>query len=130
MDALAALRKRGFRRWYEHTLIEAHAWLISCFLAMVLALALFEAHNDAPALGQRIPLLVGAVFCVMGAWAAYRRYFLTLQRAEIMAEAAVCPQCGTYGRFRILAGSENESGDLNHLSACCLKCQKKWQLDA
>ena len=46
MANLQPIRKLGFRRWYERLLIEAHAWLVSCFLALVLAVALFETHNE------------------------------------------------------------------------------------
>jgi hypothetical protein len=129
MDRAASLRRLGFRRWYERTLIEAHLWLVSCFLALVLAVALFETHNETTIHAQRFPLLVAAVFSVIGAWWAYRRYFRTLLRAERFGEAASCPQCGAYGKFSILSASEDNSGDLATVTACCRKCRKQWRLE-
>ena len=128
MDTLHTLRKLGFRRWYERLLIEAHAWLVTCFLAIVLAVALFETHNDTPAQLPRIALLTAAAFSTLGAWAAYRRYFTALQRAESFGEGAVCPQCGAYARFHVESVRENEAGDVTRVAACCRKCQRQWQL--
>jgi hypothetical protein len=128
MPPLQAIRKIGFRRWYERLLIEAHAWLVSCFLALILAVALFETHNDSALLIQRIPLLTGALFSVYGAWLAYRRYFETLQRAEVLGEDAACPNCGTYARFHVESVLENDAGEVVRVGACCRKCQRHWQL--
>ena len=128
MDALHTIRKLGFRRWYERLLIEAHAWLVTAFLALVLAFALFETHDQAGILIQRLALLCTAIFSILGAWAAYRRYVATLRRAELLGEGAVCPQCGTYAKFNVEAVLENDAGDVTQLSACCRKCQRHWQL--
>lgn len=128
MDVVASLRAQGFRRWYERTLIEAHLWLVTCFLAMILAVALFETHNETLIPAQRLPLLVGAVFCVLGAWAAYRRYFRTLACAEQVGHAAACPDCGTYGRFEIVAASEDDDGGQARITARCRKCGGSWRL--
>lgn len=128
MPTLQTIRKLGFRRWYERLLIEAHAWLVSCFLALILAVALFEAHNDTSSLIQRIPLLTGALFSVYGAWLAYRRYFETLQRAETLGEDASCPKCGMYARFHVESVLENDAGEVVRVDACCRKCHSHWQL--
>ena len=36
MDIVEGVRKLGFRKWYERQLIEAHAWLVTGFLAWLL----------------------------------------------------------------------------------------------
>lgn len=128
MDALQSIRKLGFRRWYERLLIEAHAWLVTCFLAMVLAVALFETHNEAAHLIQRIPLLTGAAFSAIGAWFAYRRYFASLQRAEVFGEGAVCPHCRAYGKLQVESICENDAGDVVQVDACCRKCRHQWRI--
>ncbi|MCK6404441.1 MAG: hypothetical protein L6Q60_00335 [Rhodocyclaceae bacterium] len=128
MDALHTLRRLGFRRWYERLLIEAHAWLVTCFLALVLAVALFESHDQTGMLTARIALISSALFSVLGAWAAYRRYFLTLQRAEIFGEKAVCPQCGTYAKLDIESVRENNAGEVIRVDVCCRKCRCQWQM--
>ena len=42
MEPAATIGRLGFRRWYERQLIEAHAWLISCFLCMLAIAACVE----------------------------------------------------------------------------------------
>ncbi len=128
MTTLQSIRKLGFRRWYERLLIEAHAWLVTCFLALVLAVALFETHNDAVALIQRISLLTGAGFSVIGAWFAYRRYFLSLQRAEIFGEGASCPRCAAYGKLQVESIRQDAAGDVIQVAACCHKCGHQWRI--
>lgn len=128
MANLQSIRKLGFRRWYERLLIEAHAWLVSCFLALVLAVALFETHNETAVLIQRIPLLTGAAFCVVGAWFAYRRYFLSLQRAEIFGEGASCPRCTAYGKLQVESIRQDAAGDVIQVAACCRKCGHQWRI--
>ncbi|MBI2307260.1 MAG: hypothetical protein HYU78_08145 [Rhodocyclales bacterium] len=128
MDTVVSLRTLGFRRWYERTLIEAHLWLITCFLAMVLALALFETHNETLVQAQRLPLIVGAAFSAIGAWKSYRRYFRTLRCAEAVGQAATCPHCGAYGRFDIVTPCTDETADETRAIACCNKCRGNWRL--
>lgn len=128
MDALYTIRKLGFRRWHERQLIEAHAWLVTSFLALILAMALFENHDQTAQLGQRLPMLFGAVFSCLGAWSAYRRYFMTLQRAELLGEGATCPKCGAYGKLDVDEVGENDAGDVTRISACCRKCARHWQI--
>ena len=110
MANLQSIRKLGFRRWYERLLIEANAWLVSCFLALVLAVALFETHNEtrtdpahSPADRRRF------------AWSApglpYRRYFLSLRRAEVFGEGATCPHCAAYGKLHVESIRQDAAGD-------------------
>ena len=128
MDVVASLRKLGFRRWYERALIEAHLWLVTSFLALVLAFALFESRNETLQHALHLPLVVGAAFCVLGAWTAYRHYFRTLARAEMLGQAAACPQCGAYGRFEIVAAHEDDDGETTQITARCRKCRQNWQM--
>jgi len=42
LEPAAAIRKLGFKRWFERELIESHVYLVTCFLCLVLVVALFE----------------------------------------------------------------------------------------
>ena len=66
MDIVQGIRKLGFRRWYERRLIEAHAFLITGFLALILAVAFLELRGETPAGGQRVIYLLGAVASMAG----------------------------------------------------------------
>jgi hypothetical protein len=75
------IRKYGFRTWYERQLIEARAWLVSCFLGIILVATATE--------------LLG--------WFAWRRYRCIMIVAERLGEGAVRPKCKVDGAFTILA---------------------------
>jgi hypothetical protein len=61
------IRKRGFKKWYERQLIESHAYLVTCFLCMILVAALLEELSfRAPGLK---PFLMLAVIAG-GGWSA------------------------------------------------------------
>src|SRR5690606_23863452 len=72
------IRRLGFRRWHERTLIVAHGWLVGCFVAMIFAAAGFELLS----LGDGIPeflfdaLLIAAA-ATLG-WQAWRRYRVSM----------------------------------------------------
>jgi len=138
MDIVKGVRKLGFRKWYERQLIEAHAWLITGFLALILAAALFEVRNDLSGAPQRLLLMVAAVGSAAGCILAWLRYHRTLEATELAAELAVCPHCGTYGRLAvvrsILQSDEAVAAnplleDLPHLRVRCRQCAGEWQLE-
>ncbi len=138
MDIVKGVRKYGFRKWYERQLIEAHAWLITSFLALILAFALFEVRNDLTAAPQRLLLMAGAVAASAACVLAWLRYHRTLEASEIAAERAVCPHCGTYGRLTIVRSNPHSDAaieqhpilaDLPHLQLRCRQCEGEWQLE-
>ena len=47
MELADDIRKRGFKKWYERQLIESHAYLVTCFLCMILVTALMEQSASA-----------------------------------------------------------------------------------
>jgi hypothetical protein len=138
MDIVEGVRKYGFRKWYERQLIEAHAWLVTGFLALILAFALFEVLNDMAAARQRLLLTAGAVAAAVASVLAWLRYHRTLEATELAAELAVCPHCGTYGRLTVVRSSPQSPAaverqpilaDLPHLQVRCRKCQGEWRLE-
>jgi hypothetical protein len=138
MDIVTGIRRLGFRKWYERRLIEAHAYLITGFLALILALACVEVAGDAGQGLRRLAWLIGAAASLGGGVLAWLRYHRVLLATETVAERAVCPGCGAYGRFRVVrsaphSGAELEAApaleDLPHLRVRCRDCQREWDLD-
>jgi hypothetical protein len=138
MDIVEGVRKLGFRKWYERQLIEAHAWLVTGFLALILAFALFEVRNDTAGAQPRLMLMAAAVAAVACAILAWLRYHHTLEATEMAAELAVCPHCGTYGRLAVVRSvSQSEAAverqpvlaNLPHLEVRCRQCAGEWRLE-
>jgi len=138
MASLDQIRTQGFKRWYERQLIECHAWLVSCFLGMICAASGIEV------MGQHTPGsgLTGALLALAGACLAlfsWRRYRNMLEIAERLGERAVCPGCGVYSKFRVVASGPTpmpDGGDPDidtlgekiWLRAQCRKCGRDWLL--
>lgn len=124
-----ALRQRGFRRWYERQLIESHAYLVTGFLALIMmavALEVIEFRSSAANLLFLVAVAsAGGGVCVV----AWRRFNETLFRAEALAEQAVCPACGTYGRFEVVSAHDSPdtlSGRVVHVR--CRNCAHDWRI--
>jgi hypothetical protein len=136
MTALERIRKKGFRKWYEHQLIESHAWFVTCFVCLILIVSALEAMGT-PGLGiNRLALMLLAILGGGGFFHAWRRYRRLLDEAEHIAELAVCPACGTYGRFRVVAAggeSPTDSGgeelQSQWIRAHCRHCQHEWRIN-
>lgn len=124
-----ALRQGGFRRWYERQLIEGHVWLVTAFLALIMAAIALEVLDFR---GSRAGVLALAAIVVAGiALVAFavRRFHLLLGRAEQLAEQAVCGQCGSYGRFDVVqAHDEPESLTGRSVRVHCRTCAHEWQI--
>lgn len=138
MDIVKGVRRFGFRKWYERQLIEAHAWLVTGFLALILAAALFEVRNDLSGAAQRLLTMLGAVASAGGCVLAWLRYHRTLEATEIAAELAVCPHCGTYGKLSVVRCMDQSEGaiaqqpilaDLPRLLVRCRQCEGEWRLE-
>jgi hypothetical protein len=119
------VRRFGFRKWYERELLSSHAHLlltILCALALVGTLEVFRGGS----LSEK--LLDVAMFIASGAiglW-SMRRYLYLLMHAEEVANQANCPDCGTYGRFTVMA-EDPKSGSTG---VCCRGCQGEWNIQA
>lgn len=137
MASLDRIRTDGFRKWYERQLIECHAWLLSWFLGVIVAVSGLEvAGSGARSLVWGALLLLGGLAVTLYSW---KRYHLLLEVAERLGQQAVCPVCSTYGKFKILSSGpaplpdggdsmlENHGGGL-WLRAKCRKCGDEWML--
>jgi hypothetical protein len=121
-----AIRKLGFKRWYERKLIESHAYLITCFLCAILVAACAEGFSlRAPGL-QPLAFLAAIAGGALVGWFSWRRYRVILFEAERLGDRSTCGQCGAYAKFDVL-----ESGGENHavwLRARCRKCRNVWTI--
>ncbi len=135
MDSLTRLKKLGFRKWYERQLIESHTYLISCLLAILLAVALLEARHMPENVQQTVPMLLTAAVLVIGAAFAWHHYRRILIEAERLGEAAVCSACGTYGKFSVLRSFPHQPGEtgpeaegMPSIHVQCRKCTHEWDI--
>ena len=137
MDIVTGIRKLGFRKWYERRLIEAHAYLVTGFLALILSLAFLGVAGDTARGGRPFMYLAALISMAVG-FLAWLRYHRILMATEMAAELAICPGCGAYGRFRVVrtaphSGAELEANpaleEMPHLRVRCRQCEQEWDID-
>jgi len=138
MDLAEGIRKKGFRGWYERQLIEAHLFLISGFLCLIMVIASLEEFNlRTPAwetLLRIIAMLGGSALCL---W-TLKRYLVMLEYAEYAAERSVCEKCADYGGLDLGGATASgarqqiEDGDGEGIavsvSVRCRKCGHQWTI--
>lgn len=111
----------GFRKWYESQLLSSHAHLLLAFLSVIGLLGSLEAYRGASPNDKVIGVLLMVICAAIALW-ALRRYLYLLMRAEVIANQANCPDCGEYGRFKVVA--TNHGGI--ETQVCCRKCTHHW----
>lgn len=119
------IRKRGFRRWHERQLIEAHASLVTAFLSLILIAVCLDQLDWR---GAGVKPLVMLALIAAGVALCFKTvtfYFSMLFRAEHFALQAVCSECKVYGVIDVLA-THNE----DVLQVCCKKCHHPWTIHA
>ena len=125
-----AIRKRGFRRWYERQLYDGCAYLITGFLALIMMAVAVEVIEYRRSTGALLTLLfvgaAGGALCVF----AWRQFTWLLFRAEHVAERAVCPGCRTYAKFTLDSAAEQPDAAIGWtLAVHCRTCGHSWQID-
>ncbi len=136
MDPASGIRKLGFRKWYERQLLESHAALVTCLLCGIGIAALVEAVNVLEVSWASVSMLPALVGAAALAWATWRRYITVLERAERYGERSVCPSCGTYGRFEVVASGVEHPADVearaplpfSWLRVRCRRCGTGWRI--
>jgi hypothetical protein len=126
----AAIRQRGFRKWYERELIRSHANLVLLLLCTLAVLGAMEALSDG---GRHERLLLVACLVVaggLGVW-AMRRYLFHLSRAELIANQASCPQCRAYARWTIERDDteDDRAGRPAMMEVRCRACGQAWPIE-
>lgn len=115
--------RHGFRKWYERQLHAAHAYMLLMFLATIALLASFEALAQAKGADRFLDTLF-ILLCIGIAFWSLRRYLQLLAAIEAIANDAVCPHCGVYGRFTVVG--ENLRQD--QVRVRCKNCQHEWHI--
>jgi hypothetical protein len=133
---LTKIGQLGFRKWYEGRLIEAHIWLVTAFLCLIMltiGLELLSTREQAFGIVSKAALIaLGAWF----GWLSFRRYSHAMMLAETLGEKAACPSCH-HQNFAVTrhslpkdAGHKSlKSHDLNQegLLVNCRKCHHQWR---
>lgn len=117
------IRRVGFRNWYQRELLSSHGYMILGILSLVAVVASFEALRGASPFEKLLDVLFIIVSSAICLW-SLRRYLFLLLRAEGMAHQASCGDCGTYGRFTIVA----EDRSHNETQVRCSKCEHLWTI--
>jgi len=141
MNRADGIHKFGFRRWYERQLIESHAYLVTCFLSMILVAACIEIFSFRGSFSEQLMLLVllmtGASICA----ASWRRYHVLMVRAECTGEQSTCEACRTYGRFKVMEPAPTRTGSFTRkllwasdesdaqLKVHCRVCGHEWLIE-
>jgi len=119
------IRRIGFRKWYERTLLASHAHLVLCFLCLIGVFAAFEAAGRFTSVHDRLTDVTAILLCTgTGVW-ALRRYLGLMARAESAANQAECPHCRTYGRLELQKA--DAGGD--EVEVRCRKCGHVWRIE-
>ena len=129
MSVAEAIRKHGFRRWYERQLYESFACLVTGFLALIMmaiALEVIDVHESKAAFAELLVIAaIGGSLCA-AAWARFHR---CLARAEHLASQANCPACDAYGKFAVVtARAANDAFERCALGVQCRKCAREWTI--
>ena len=118
-------KRIGFRKWYERQLLSSHAHMVLAFLSVIALIGAMEAFRTSHGDTQLGNVLLAVVCAGIGLW-ALRRYLFLLMRAEMAANQASCPDCGVYGRFRVVG----QSPRLQQIDVRCDKCSRDWSITA
>jgi hypothetical protein len=116
-----AVRRIGFRKWYERQLLSSHAHMVLAFLSVIALVGSMEAFRGAQGELQELNVAYVLVSAAIGAW-AMRRYLFLLMRAEHTANQASCPGCGVYARFGVV----RQRAAANEIDVRCEKCAREW----
>lgn len=135
MQITRYIERHGFRRWYERQLIESHAYLALGFVALILLLSGMELLSDTQSGVRYLIVLITAAAGGMLMFVAWRRFGVLLARAEHFGEAATCPQCQAWGKFKVLSQELSrpedplEAGRPHWLKVRCRQCEAEWRLE-
>lgn len=124
MDAMQSIRKLGFRKWYERTLLRCHGNLVLLLLSTLGLLIAAEEYDHHLPVNEQLTLLACAVASAVIGFLALRGYFSLMREAEFAADQATCSQCEAYGRWDIA----REDRALHRMQVRCRKCGHAWQV--
>lgn len=126
MHLSEAIRRHGYRKWYERQLTESHLNLITAFLALIAATACLEQLHAPLPVADKLVDVAGLLVCTAFVAWSIRRYFLSLTFAQAIDAHAACPQCGAYGKFAV---ADDHPRSVRYVSVACKKCGQAWRLN-
>jgi hypothetical protein len=141
MDTVELIRRIGFKRWYERQLVEGHGWLVTVFLALIAVASCIEAVSFEDGVPRAILMSAFAAGAVVLCIHGWRRYLVTMTRAEALGEQSHCPFCRAYGKFQIeTSGMQRQrvAGDAEAryqplggawMRVRCRKCNRDWTIE-
>lgn len=113
------IARLGFRKWYERRLIEAHAWLVTAFLCVIVIAAGMEVLSFKGSVLAAIGSAGVVFFGGLIAWHGVRRFIAILAEAEHLGSQSTCGACQVYAAFSVIALSPQ-------MSVRCRKCGHEW----
>jgi hypothetical protein len=113
------IARLGFRKWYERRLIEAHAWLVTAFLCVIVIAAGLEGLTFKGSLLAALGSAGLVFFAGLIAWHGVRRFIAILAEAEHLGSQSTCQSCNRYAAFSVIAQSPR-------MSVRCRKCGHEW----
>lgn len=124
-----AVRKRGFRRWYERQLVESHAFLVTGLLSLLMMAIALETIEFRGSFANTLALMVIAGAGGGVSVYAWRQFSRLLLRAEALAGQAVCGECRAYAKFEVLEAHDSTDALTGRLlTVRCRKCQHQWRM--
>lgn len=109
----------SFSRWHEKQLFTSFAWLLSCLMCGFLFVAIIEFvginfSGIFSILSILVLYLIGIAIIEL-----FRRFWLCFSYAQMCANSATCPSCGSYGAFEVREG-------VRPIYARCQRCKHQW----
>jgi hypothetical protein len=113
------IARLGFRKWYERRLIEAHAWLVTAFLCVIVIAAGLEVLTFKGSLLAALGSAGVVFFAGLIAWHGVRRFIAILAQAEHLGSQSTCVSCKRYAAFNVIAQAPR-------MCVRCRKCGHEW----
>jgi len=113
------IARLGFRKWYERRLIEAHAWLVTAFLCVIVIGAGVELLSFRDGVPRALGSAGMVFFAGLIAWHGVRRFIAILAEAEHLGAQSTCSACRRYAAFSVIAQTPQ-------MSVRCRKCGHEW----
>jgi hypothetical protein len=125
MKLAEGIRKHGFRDWHERQLLLSHAWLVLTLLCGFVAFGSLEmilSGAEGLALLRSTILMFAAALGVM---VTLRRFVLGLARSHQTSSAAMCGECGEYGRLQVVSEDRAQTW----VRVRCKGCGHEWVIE-
>jgi hypothetical protein len=125
MGVAKGIRKLGFRTWHERELLLGFGWMAVLLLCAIFAFAALETLIGSSSWGTNARSAVIIVASGACGIVAMHRFLMSLAQVQSAASQAICRQCETFGRLRVIA--DDAAGTWVRVS--CRGCAYEWVMD-